>query len=171
MSGDALVLGLVSDTHDNLPLVERAVAFFRERGPDRVFHLGDIMTSAAVARFEGLPVTFLRGNNDVDATLPDALAAGGHPPLVDEWSGTLAGVKVAATHGHRQNLVHRHLGRADVLLHGHTHRRRADQVGPTFVVNPGALHRCATRTVALLHLPERRVEWFEVTSEGVRPLR
>lgn len=167
---EPVVLGLVSDTHDNVPLIEQAAAFFRERRPARVFHLGDIMTASVVERFRGLPVTFLRGNNDVDGGLPDALAAHGFPPLADEWSGEVAGVKVAATHGHRQNLVHRHLGRADVLLHGHTHRRRADQVGPTLVVNPGALHRCPTRTLALLHLPERRVEWFEVRADGVRPL-
>jgi predicted phosphodiesterase len=104
----------------------------------------------------------------VDGGLPDALAAAGLPPLADEWTGTLAGVQIAATHGHRAHLVHRHLGQADLLLHGHTHRRRAERLGKTLVVNPGALHRCPRKTIALVHLPEGRVDYFEVTGEGVR---
>lgn len=164
------VLGLVSDTHDNLAATRCVAEFFRERRPRLVLHLGDIATPATVALFRGLPVRFLRGNNDVDPALEPALAEAGFPPLADEWTGDLAGVKVAATHGHRRNLVHRHLGQADVLLHGHTHRRKAERVGPTLVVNPGALHRVGTRTCALLHLPDLRVEWFEVTDAAVRRL-
>lgn len=162
-------MGLVSDTHDNLPLVERAAAFFRERRPDAVFHLGDVASAPTVPLFAGLPMRFLRGNNDVDEALPRALADAGFPSLEDEWSGEVAGVRVAATHGHRRGLLHRHVGGVDVLLHGHTHRRRAERVGRTLVVNPGALFRASTRTVALLRLPEAALEWFEVTEEGVWP--
>jgi putative phosphoesterase len=158
----------VSDTHDNLPLARRAAAFLRARSPDLVLHLGDICTPAIVDLFADLPVRFLRGNNDVDERLPDALAAAGLPPLLDEWTGDVGGVRLAATHGHRAHLVHRHLGQADLLLHGHTHQRRAEKLGNTLVVNPGALHRCAHKTIALVHLPEARVEYLEVTGEGVR---
>ena len=165
------LVGLVSDTHDNLALARRAAECFRERAPDLVLHLGDICTPATVDLFAGLPVRFLKGNNDVDAGLAEALAARGLPPLLEEWTGEVGGAKIAATHGHKPHLVHRHLGRADLVLHGHTHRRRAEQLGPTLVVNPGALHRCAHKTVAFLHLPEKRVEYLEVTAEGVRPFR
>lgn len=163
------LLGLVSDTHDNLALARQAAAFLRDRGPDLVLHLGDICTASTVALFADLPVRFLRGNNDVDEDLPSALAAAGVPPLADEWTDEVAGLSIAATHGHRAHLVHRHLGQADLLLHGHTHRRRAERLGKTLVVNPGALHRCARKTLALVHLPEARVEYLEVTAEGVRP--
>lgn len=162
------LLGLVSDTHDNLPLARRAADFLRERAPDLVLHLGDICTADTVRLFDGLPVRFLRGNNDVDGALPEALAASGLPPLADEWTGTLGGLRLAATHGHKRHLVHRHVGNADLLLHGHTHRRREERVGRTLVVNPGALHRCARRTLALVRLPDRQVEFYEVTEEGVR---
>lgn len=162
-------VGLVSDTHDNLALAGQAAAFLRARSPDLVLHLGDICTADTVALFADLPVRFLRGNNDVDGGLPRALAAAGLPPLADEWTCEMGGVQVAATHGHRAHLVHRHLGQADLLLHGHTHRRRAEKLGKTLVVNPGALHRCARKTIALVHLPEGRVEYLEVTGEGVRP--
>ena len=163
------LLGLVSDTHDNLALARHAAAFFRDRSPDLVLHLGDICTAATVGVFADLPVRFLRGNNDVDGGVPDALAAAGLPPLADEWTGTVGGVRLAATHGHRAHLVHRHLGQADLLLHGHTHRRREERVGRTLVVNPGALHRCARKTIALVRLDEGRVDYFEVTGEGVQP--
>lgn len=163
------LLALVSDTHDNVALVRSAVAFLHERRPDLILHLGDLETAAVIPYFAGLPVRFLRGNNDHDPAIAQALADAGLPPLADEWTGEIDGLSVAATHGHRRNLVHRHLGRADVLLHGHTHVRRAEKVGPTLVVNPGALYRAAPRTMALLRLPEGEVEWHEVTEDGVRP--
>ena len=163
------LVGLVADTHDNLPLVERAVALFRERRPDLVLHLGDVASAPVVPLFAGLPVVWLRGNNDVDPALGPALEANGFAPMADEWQGEITGLRAAATHGHRRHLLQQHLGRADLLFHGHTHRRRAERLGRTLVVNPGALFRAATRTVALLHLPEGRLEWFEVTEQGIAP--
>jgi predicted phosphodiesterase len=40
----------------------------------------------------------------------------------------------------------------DYLFHGHTHVARDDRFGPTRVINPGALHRAGTYTVATLDL-------------------
>jgi len=105
-----------------------------------------------LAAFEFLPLVVLRGNND--------------PPSIGEldWSATLEGVKVHAHHGHlKPNLAQE----PDVLLHGHTHRRRAERVGRTLVVNPGALYRTTRRTLALLRLPACEVEFYEVRDDGV----
>lgn len=149
-----MLVGLVSDSHDNAPALRAAAGFLRGQRPDLVLHLGDITTKETLALLDGLPLVALRGNND-----PPSLG-------VLDWSDTLEGVKVHAHHGH---LKPRLADEPDVLLHGHTHRRRAERLGRTLVVNPGALFRAATRTVALLHLPEGRLEWFEVTEQGVAP--
>jgi putative phosphoesterase len=148
-------VGLVSDTHDNEPAVRAAAGFLRERRPDLVLHLGDVTTKGTLALLVGLPLVVLRGNND--------------PPTMGalDWSDTLAGVKVHAHHGHLKPHLQ---GEPDVLLHGHTHRRRAERVGRTLVVNPGALHRAPTKTIALLRLPACEVEFYEVRDEGVAPL-
>lgn len=164
------LLGLVSDSHDALPLVDQAVSFFRERGVDEVLHLGDITQPATVERFRGLPARFLRGNNDFDAALRDALAEGGFPPLEDAWTGVVEGVRVGATHGHLPRAMKGLAPHVQVLLHGHSHRRRAERVDGTLVVNPGALFRVHTKTIALLELPALRVSFYEVREDGVFPL-
>jgi predicted phosphodiesterase len=50
----------------------------------------------------------------------------------------------------------------DYLLHGHTHVRRDERVGKTRVINPGALHRAAEKTVALLDLAADRLEYLRI---------
>jgi uncharacterized protein len=150
-----MLVGLVSDSHDNAPALRMAAGFLRERRPDLVLHLGDVTTKDTLDLLDGLPLVTLRGNND-----PPALGA-------LDWSGTLDGVKVHAHHGH---LKPRLADEPDVLLHGHTHRRRAERVGRTLVVNPGALYRTPRRTIALLRLPACEVEFYEVGDAGVTKL-
>lgn len=154
-----MLVGLVSDSHDNEPLVRLAVAFFRAQKVDLVLHLGDVTTPETLALFEGLPVQAVKGNND--ALLP---------ALPDSWQSNLAGVDVFATHGHVKKRVERAIGMADVVLHGHTHRRRAERIGGTLVVNPGALFRADVKTLALLRLPDADVAFHEVGYDGVRAL-
>lgn len=158
-------LGLVSDSHDNLALARTAAAFLREQACDLVLHLGDVTTGATVGVFHGLPMRFVRGNNDDNRDLAPALARHGFPKLVDVWRDRIEGVEVAAHHGHYPPA----LGdvEPDLLLHGHTHRRRCERVGRTLVVNPGALYRAATKSLALVDLPTLEVEFFEVGRDGV----
>lgn len=165
-----MLVGLVSDTHDNHALTRHVVSFFRERAPDAAFHLGDITTPSTVRMFRGLPMRFLCGNNDVSPALGPALAECGFPTLAPAWSGEMGGVRVGATHGHLRARLRQLRGACDVVLHGHTHKRRAAVEEGTLMVNPGALYRVHARTIALLHLPEKRVEFFEVGSGGVAPL-
>lgn len=152
-----MLVGLVSDSHDNVPLVERVAAFFRERRVEQAFHLGDVCDPLTLAPFEDVPLVVVRGNNDDE-------------PWPDSWQQELAGVRVGATHGHMRGLLHDLIVGCDVVLHGHTHARRAERIGGALVVNPGALYRTSTRTCALLELPSKRVVFYRVDEDGVRRL-
>lgn len=152
-------LGLVSDSHDNIALCETVASFFRDSQVDQVFHLGDVTGEDALVPFEGLPLITLRGNND------DEL-----PTLPTTWQQEFAGVKVAATHGHLRAEMARLSSEADILLHGHTHARRAETVGGCLVVNPGALYRTWTKTCALLDVRTRTPTFYAVDEKGVRRL-
>lgn len=152
-----MLIGLVSDSHDNTPLVARVADFFRERRVETVFHLGDVCEPDSLDPFADAPLVVVRGNNDSE-------------PWPESWQQEFAGVKLGATHGHHRGHLSRLTHECDVVLHGHTHRRRADRVGNALVVNPGALYRTWTRTCALLELPSKRVVFYEVDEEGVRRL-
>jgi predicted phosphodiesterase len=50
----------------------------------------------------------------------------------------------------------------DYLLQGHTHVRLDECVGRTRIINPGALHRAAVKTVVTLDTRADRLLPFEV---------
>ena len=74
---------------------------------------------------------------------------------------------MAAHHGHRAPPL---ADEPDLLLHGHTHKRRLERVGRTLVLNPGALQRAHVKSLALVDLPALDVRFYEVAPEAVRPL-
>lgn len=163
-------LGLISDTHDNLALVHVATDFLRAQAPDLILHLGDVTTGQSVPPFAGLPVEWLLGNNDGDPSLARALRAAGFALPHREWRATLDGVRVFALHGDDHRRLQAAAQHADVVLHGHTHKRRARRADTgALVLNPGALSRCLTKTVAILDVPAMDVRWFEVRADGVTP--
>lgn len=151
-----MMLGLVSDTHDNAPLARHVAAFFRERRVDTTFHLGDVTQPETLEPFAGMPMVIVRGNNDEEEAWPRS------------WQQEFAGVRVGATHGHMRGELARLAASCDVVLHGHTHRRRVERENGRLVVNPGALHRASVHTCALLELPSKRVAFYEVAPTGVR---
>lgn len=152
-----MMIGLVSDTHDNVPMAEHVAAFFRERRVEMAFHLGDVMNPESLDPFGGLPLVVVRGNNDEE-------------PWPTSWQQSLEGFRVGATHGHLRGELARLAGECDVVLHGHTHKRRADMEETTLFVNPGALYRVSTKTCALLELPSKRVVFYRVDEGGVSRL-
>lgn len=152
-----MLIGLVSDTHDNTVLARQAASFFHGRAVDQVFHLGDVTQPETLDGFEGLPLVVVRGNYDDE-------------PWPDTWTQELAGVKLGATHGHLRGHMTRLARECDVLLHGHTHARRAVREGSCLVVNPGALYRTTTHTCALLELPSLKVVFYRVEPHRVSRL-
>ena len=59
-------LGVMSDSHDNIPNVKRAVALFNELGVDLVVHAGDFIAPFAIDPLADLNcrVVGVFGNND-----------------------------------------------------------------------------------------------------------
>lgn len=125
---------IVSDSHGRWQTLQRLVE--RER-PDRVFHLGDLLSDAGKLSFAcpDTPVEGVLGNCD-------GWSARGDTALTLSYEG----VRFFLTHGHAYRvksglelLVDAARARnADVVLFGHTHRALC-QCGPggLWVVNPG----------------------------------
>jgi predicted phosphodiesterase len=74
------------------------------------------------------------------------------------------------THGDSsQELARLEAERPDYLFSGHTHKALDIHRGPTRCINPGALHRAATWTVALLEGANGRLETLQVCDNTMRP--
>jgi len=150
-----MLLGILSDTHDRLDRTRRGGTLLREEGAEALIHCGDLTGPGIVAICGVLPLAFVLGNNDDDMapTLQRAAEEVGATYLA--WAGeiALAGKRIAITHGHLSTDVRRLLeAKPDYLLTGHTHWADDSMSGPTRRINPGALHRAAPYSVALLNL-------------------
>ena len=144
-------IGVISDTHDNLPAIAAALRYFASVGAEILLHAGDYVAPFALKRLlqARLPVHGVFGNNDGDRTgltqlLPD-LADGPRRLKLD-------GKKVCLVHDGKR-LSHEDFEAADIVVVGHTHEPKVESREGRLVVNPGECGgwlsgRC---TVAVIH--------------------
>ncbi|MGZ0747442.1 metallophosphoesterase [Haloparvum sp. AD34] len=136
-----MLVGIVSDTHDNLDLVQAAVGQFEYEGVDVVVHCGDVVSPFSATPFDGdWDFYAVRGNNDGEWALQDTVTDFG-TYLGEAGSLTLDGVDLAVYHGTSETLTDALVesGDYDVVCHGHTHRHDLEGRGGTVRVNPGGL--------------------------------
>ncbi|QDV36021.1 YfcE family phosphodiesterase [Tautonia plasticadhaerens] len=161
-----MLIGVLSDSHDQIDRTAGAVALLAARGAESLVHCGDLTSPRAVhaVASSGLPCRYVLGNNDFDLEgIERAVEATGG--LLLGWSGEfeLAGRRIAVTHGHLSDEFRRLIrSMPDYLLFGHSHQRLDERDGPTRQVNPGALHRARIWTVAMLDLEADAVEFHSV---------
>ncbi len=160
-----MLLGILSDTHDQLVRTEAAVEILRTHGAEVLVHCGDLIESPIVEACSVLPSYFVFGNNDCDnvSFLKQAAAESGAVCL--GWGGVfeLAGKRIGVVHGHLTSDLRRVLNdRPDYLLSGHSHLTHDFREGPVRRINPGALYRAREFSVALLDLETDSLQFLPV---------
>jgi putative phosphoesterase len=114
-------VGLISDTHGKM----RPEALLALAGCEVILHAGDVCGSAVLEDLAELaPCHAVAGNCDSDPALPLT------------WLHEVGGVRILVHHGHLPVDAGRF--RPDVVVTGHTHVPKVEQVGPVLYVNPGS---------------------------------
>jgi putative phosphoesterase len=163
-----LLIGLVSDTHDNLQAIAEAVKIFNSKKVGFVLHAGDHVAPFTYAAYKGLgcKLVGVYGNVDGDrGLLRERFSSVGFKVESDFEELEVDGVRIALLHGVHPQIVEALAlsGKYHVVVHGHTHVKRAERIGKTLVVNPGEAcgYIYGTRSVALLHTATLKVEFIE----------
>lgn len=149
-------------------MVRRALSLFDKHGVERVIHCGDVCGVEVFDELVGRPCHFVWGNmDDRDSGLEAYLKTVGlNPPAEIPLRITIDSKRFAVFHGHESAAGEMaSLGDVDYVLHGHTHQCRDERVGRVRIINPGALYRVATKTVAILDLATDALTFHEVASE------
>ena len=60
------MIGVISDTHDNVENILKAIKVFEEREVDFIIHCGDVVAPASLKHFNGLRILVVKGNCDGD---------------------------------------------------------------------------------------------------------
>ncbi|TFG58685.1 MAG: metallophosphoesterase [Candidatus Aminicenantes bacterium] len=133
------MIGILSDSHDNLTRVREAVRLFNDAGCSLVIHAGDFVAPFTVDELRNLraPVKAVFGNCDGErAGLAKAF----------EGLGELREAPLKFSHAglrflvcHLDSPIGRHLASKayDVVVFGHTHKPLAERRGGVLLVNPG----------------------------------
>ncbi len=159
-----MIIGLISDTHDNLPLVEKAVKLLNEENVSLVLHAGDYTSPFTIAKFKALNCKLIGvfGNNDGDHELLKKRFA---ETTNCEARGRFAEIdaedfKIALHHGEETELQNSlvNCGGFDCIVSGHTHIAVNKAKGKTLVVCPGELcgYLYGKPTLALLNTVRRK---------------
>jgi uncharacterized protein len=148
-----VLVGILSDTHDRLETTIAGLEALRAAGASFYIHCGDVGSQMILDQLAGLKVALVWGNNDWDRRgLTRYAEQLGIQVLPNLGELELEGKRFAVTHGDDARLVRKVLDEQqhDYLLVGHSHVAADKRMGRVRVINPGALHRAASKSVALL---------------------
>jgi hypothetical protein len=163
-----MLVGIISDSHDNLAALEAAVKLLNREGVEQVLHAGDIVAPFAAARLARLraKLTCVYGNNDGERALLARRLEEMGASISDFAELELAQRRIALYHGTIAEVTSALVesGRYDVVVTGHTHRSEVKHRGRCLSVNPGELcgYLTGRRSLCLLDLGTMKVEVLEV---------
>jgi len=163
-----MMIGVMSDTHDRLDAVNKAISFFNSQQVTDVLHAGDLVSPFVAPLFSRLKAKlhFVWGNNEGDHEFIKVRFAGiGISPLGDFAALQLGGKKIALLHGTHKEIVDSLIesGHYALVVRGHSHRAEVIE-GETLVVNPGEVCGYLTghQTVAMVDLDRMQAQIAEL---------
>ncbi|WP_406657679.1 metallophosphoesterase [Methanolobus sp. ZRKC2] len=162
------MIGIMSDSHDNLEAIKDAVKFFNEKKVTTVLHAGDIISPFTSRAFKELDARlyFVFGNNDGDRNLLRKKFNNIGAECCEDFADlNIEGKHIALLHGIYESQVNAiaESGHFDIVVRGHTHVAGSKEINKTLIVNPGETAGVLTgkKTVALLG-PEIGVQINEI---------
>lgn len=162
-------VGLISDTHDNLSMVERALVVFEREGVEAVVHAGDWVAPFTARKFQEFSGRLFGsyGNNDGEIIgLSRAFREMDMAVKGEFTEFELDGERAAVIHGTYPPVLRAIVrsGEFPTIITGHTHIPLIEKQEEVLLVNPGEAcgylyGRC---TVGILDTREGAVEIYDL---------
>jgi putative phosphoesterase len=135
-------LGLISDTHDNVPMIKAVIRCLNGLEVSLVLHAGDYISPFTAKPYSELRAKMIGvfGNNCAEREkLREVYAAVGKEIVGNFAEIEAGGRRIALLHGHDDVLLRSLIahGQYDVVVHGHDHKVKVEKRGSTLIVNPG----------------------------------
>ncbi|MBT0160493.1 metallophosphoesterase [Candidatus Bathyarchaeota archaeon A05DMB-2] len=163
-------IGIISDTHDNLPMVEKAIKRLNKEKVNLALHAGDYVAPFVIPKFKSLNAKLIGvfGNNDGDHEL---LKKRFSETSNCEIRGRFAfidadGFKIAMLHGDEPQLLDAltTCESFDAVVHGHAHTTDVRKKGKTLIINPGEVcgYLSGKSTLALLDTEKKEARIIQI---------
>ncbi|MCM8779123.1 MAG: metallophosphoesterase [Candidatus Omnitrophica bacterium] len=157
-------IGILSDTHDNLVNIEKALDLFKEQGINFFVHAGDYVAPFSLKPYfeKGFDFVGVFGNNDGEKAGLKEKSKGKikEPPYIFNYGGK----EILIVHELSQvKDLHLH-NSPSVIVFGHTHIAEIKREEGTLYINPGEAGGWLTgrATFAILDLQKMEAEVMEL---------
>ncbi|MDR0373877.1 MAG: metallophosphoesterase [Nitrososphaerota archaeon] len=165
-----MLIGAISDSHDNLPLIERAVQTLNSQNIAFVLHAGDYIAPFTIAKFKMLncPLIGVFGNNDGDhELLKKRFSETKNCTIHNRFTQiTVENFRIGLLHGDETELLTALINSNyfDFVIHGHSHLQGIVRSGKTLSINPGELCGYITGkpTIALIDTTKKEAKIIEL---------
>ena len=165
-----MIIGIISDTHDNLPQIKIAIEIFNREKVELVLHAGDFVSPFTFLEFKNLncPLKGVFGNNDGDKLyLQEKFKVIGEiypaPYIVKINNKNVIML-------HKEKLIDAlaESQKYDIIIYGHTHQTDLRKIGKTLIINPGECGGWLTgkSTIALLDLKTLEAKIINLAGSG-----
>ena len=157
-----MLVGIISDTHNDIEATEKALKIMVERNVEALVHAGDITSPRMLEFFKGFDCYIVLGNGDLidrDDIRKMALELGMRP-AEEKAEFSLGGKRFALFHGHNVPLFRDAVssGNFDYIIKGHTHFFENYVTNNCRIINPGALYRRDESSFVILDIESDKVE-------------
>jgi hypothetical protein len=151
------MIGIISDSHDNIDAIKEAIALLNEENVEMVIHAGDIISPFIARIFEDLnaDLKIVFGNNDGDRMMLRMNFERMGAEVLGEFGRLVIDDKrICVIHGTEEEIVSAlaSSGMFDLVIRGHTHE--ASITEDPFIINPGEVcgYLTGRRSLALLDM-------------------
>ncbi|MGC8928332.1 MAG: metallophosphoesterase [Myxococcota bacterium] len=159
-----MIIGIISDSHDNIPLIRRAIVYLNEKNVNMVIHAGDYVAPFSVRLFKEFnsPWIGVFGNNDGEKKGLTVVSENRiqEPP----YELNLGGKSVYITHNINLESQDGIIPGRDIIIFGHNHEASISKKGNQLYINPGELCGYITgrATLAILDTDKMDAEIVEI---------
>jgi len=169
-----MLVGVMSDTHDNISKIDQALRVFSEWGVEMIIHLGDYIAPFSLARILSSGKRFIGvlGNNDGEKLgLKELVIRAGQELYDPPHEIRISGKRILLIHGYGPKERTREIvesiargGSYNAILYGHTHEANLRIEKGTLILNPGEVFGGLTgrSSVAVLDIDKMEAKIIEI---------
>jgi putative phosphoesterase len=132
-----MVIGIISDTHDHMDNIRKALKIFKEKNVKVILHAGDFVSPFTWRLFKDFEGEFygVFGNNDGDRVLLKKMYGERIQNQIRELE--IENKKIALMHEPQMIDSITLSDRFDLIVYGHMHEVDIRKINNTLIINPG----------------------------------
>jgi len=158
-------IGIISDTHNNIELTEKALSVFKKNNVELIIHAGDFTSPKILNLFKNFNCKFVLGNGDIDIeNLNKESKNLGFGCIDEQCTFETDNKKFIVFHGDNVLLFRKTVasGEYDYIIKGHTHFFENYISNKSRIINPGTLYSRDERSIAILDTKTDNVEMINI---------